>query len=516
MKLARAAEMQAIDRTAIEEVGIPGVVLMENAGRRTVELLVDRFGEPRAREVAVFAGPGNNGGDGFVVARHLQQRGGRVIVYLLVAADRIKGDAAVNMHIARRLGIPIRLVLDTEDLNWIDLTSCYVVVDAIFGTGLTREVGGHFAEVVNLINAASCPVVAVDMPTGLDSDTGKILGRAVKADLTATYGLGKPGQFVYPGREHTGELRVIDIGIPAEVVEQAGLSVELLAEDRARDYLPDRSADSHKGTYGHVLVVAGSTGKTGAAVLSGLGALRSGAGLVSLCVGQAINSVIESALYEAMTIPVRGGIGGAPVIADFEHVLAALEGKEALVMGPGIGTSPETAELVLRLYEEAKCPLVVDADALNILAAREERLTNRSGFARILTPHPGEMARLCRSTSREVQENRIETAAAFSRRYEVYLVLKGAGTLVAAPDGRLAVNPSGNAGMAAGGMGDVLSGILGGFLAQGQSVWQAACLGVYLHGRAGDMLMEEKGPWGYLAAEVAQSLPCLLKTLSSK
>lgn len=512
MKLVRADQMRQIDRKAIDDIGIPGVILMENAGRQVVGCLCGYFGDVGEKKIAVFAGPGNNGGDGFVVARHLQQRGALVEVFLLVDSGRINGDAAVHFRIIRNLGIPVRCFPEPDNLRELRPDSYDMIIDALFGTGLQRGITGNFSLAIEMMNRAACPVIAIDLPSGVDSDTGGICGVAVKADLTVTFALAKPGHFVFPGREMTGFLEIVDIGIPRQVVAEADSSCELLDGAAAAQMVVPRSRNSHKGTYGHLLVVAGSIGKTGAAVLCCRGALRSGAGLVSLCAPQPLNAIYESALSEAMTVPVSGGDDGAPSIRDLEAVLAAMAGKQAAVLGPGLGRADETAALVKHVYQHGEIVLLVDADALNILAAGGDLLNRTAKAARILTPHPGEMARLTGRTSSFIQQNRLETAREFARKNNVYLVLKGAGTIIAAPDGAVAVNASGNPGMAAGGMGDVLSGIIGGLLVQGTDPWTACRLGVYLHGLAADRLAE-KSPCGYLASEVAEKVPLIINEL---
>lgn len=514
MKLARARRMQEIDGAAVVKTGIPSLVLMENAGRETVSLLLRYFGRMERKKVAVFAGPGNNGGDGFVIARHLLEAGAEMTVYLLVESGKIKGDAAVNLEIVKKLGVSVHLLLDEADAVHLQLDCCDVIVDALFGIGLKREVTGHFAAAVQAINRAGCPVVSVDMPSGIDSDSGRILGVAIRADLTVTYGVAKPGQFVYPGKEMVGALEIVDIGIPARIVGQAGLRYELIDRDMVGSFLPARGLNSHKGTFGHLLVVAGSLGKTGAALLAALGGLRIGTGLVSLCVGRKLNAIYESALFEAMTVPVTGGVDGAPAIADYDEITRAMQGKQAMVIGPGLGMDDGTKELVQRIWQQAAIPLVVDADGLNGLAAAPALLSRGCGGPRILTPHPGEMARLTGVTSKEVQQNRIRAALELAEKANCHVVLKGAGTVIAAPDGRVALNSSGNPGMAAGGMGDVLCGMIGGLLAQGLSPWQACCLSVFVHGLAADKLAEEMG-CGYLASEVAGKVPGVMKQLST-
>ena len=514
MKLPTAEQMQNLDTTAINDYGIPGVVLMENAGRGTVCAMTDAFGSPQGKKILIFVGPGNNGGDGLVIARHLYQLGALPQVFLLVRPEKMKGDAAINLHIVQKLPVPISLVLDADGVKEAESISdgAWAAVDAIFGTGLKREVSGHFALTCELINRLPCPVVAVDIPSGVDSDSGRILGACVRADLTATYGLAKPGHFIHPGAELTGRLEVIDITIPHEAVLKAGIPQELLSPETLQGWVPERSADAHKGTYGHLLILAGSTGKTGAAILSAEGALRSGAGLVTLCVPKDLNPIFETSLPEAMTVPLPHSTTGHISANDASLIQESALGKKAVAIGPGIGTDPDTAQLVLSLYTELTIPAVIDADGLTLLAATLSELTPAA--PRILTPHPGEMARLTGKTTKDIQTDRLRTAASFAQENKVILVLKGSRTVIAAPDGRVAINPTGNPGMAAGGMGDVLTGLIAGFLAQGLSPWQAACLGVYLHGLAGDRIVKKTGmKAGFLASELAAEVPLAMEEI---
>ncbi len=508
MKICTAAQMRALDETAINTFGIPGMVLMENAGRNCAETIIRAHGDPQAKKAVIFVGPGNNGGDGLVIARYLHDRLGRPEIFLLVPPEKLSNDAGANLARVRELKIPIHPIRSTEDLDTAEpfFADAWTVVDAIFGTGLKRAVTGHFAAVIERINRFTCPIIAVDIPSGLDADTGRELGCCVTADRTVTFGLAKVGLVTAPGNRYCGELEVVDIGIPAAAEKEVGISLELL-DRQVAGFLPRRFATAHKGSYGHLLLLAGSGGKTGAALLAGLAGLRTGTGLVTLCVPRDLNPIFETALWEAMTIPLAGAAGIAS-INDLETIRAALAGKQALVLGPGLGTGPETAELVIKLYQEVEQPMVVDADGLNILAQEVEILKNPAG-PRILTPHPGEMARLANCTVKEIQGDRINTAIDFARANNLILVLKGANTVIAAPDGRAAINPTGNPGMAAGGMGDVLAGALGGFLAQGLSPWPAACLAVYIHGAAADRLAATE-PMGYLAGEVADEIPATL------
>lgn len=523
MQLALAAQMRELDRQTIEAIGIPGMVLMENAGRGTVDAMQRRFGPVRGKTLCIFAGPGNNGGDGLVIARTVHGLGAYPFVFFLLDPEELSGDAGRNFAICKELRLPYQ-VLDFSEktLTLIDtvltlnrMHPMHCLVDAIFGTGLQREVDGQFLDVINCINILGerhrMPVVSVDIPSGLHSDTGAVLGASVRAGLTVTYGLPKPGHF-HHGGPRVGHLERVDIGIPLRVVERMRLRGEVL-DDETGAGLVRRDTTAHKGSNGHLLILAGSAGKTGAALLCAQGALRSGAGLVSCAVPADLNPIFETALAEAMSVPLPNS-KGALAIDDYEAIAPLAASKEALVIGPGIGTDGATAEVVYRLYTENDRPQVIDADGLNLLAARPEILHRPAG-PRIFTPHPGEMARLLGSSIAEVQGDRLKAAQwleATEGRPPMITVLKGAGTVVAANDGAFALNTSGNPGMGSGGMGDVLAGIIGGLLVQGYGPWQAACLGVYLHGLAADHLATAQ-PWGYLATEVAQVLPTVLGIL---
>ena len=519
MQLASAAQMRELDRQTIEEIGLPGMVLMENAGRATVDLMQRVFGPVAGRTVCVFAGPGNNGGDGLVIARTVHGLGAFPFIFLLVRPDQLQGDAARNFAIASALRLPCQVfdqsgkipaLLDTV-LTLNRMHPVHSLVDALFGTGLTRPVEGHFLDAINCLNSLhennSLPVVAVDLPSGLNSDTGAVLGGAVQADLTVTYAQPKPGHYHHGGPQ-VGRVERVDIGIPAKLVARAGLRGATL-DGTTIDLLDERRKDVHKGTNGHLLIVAGSEGKTGAALLCGRGALRCGTGLVSFAVPRDLNPVFEVASAETMSIALPASSRWLSV-EDYDLIKAAAEGKHSLVLGPGLGTEPATTDLVLRLYTENPLPQVVDADALNILAAHPEVIRRPAG-PRVFTPHPGEMARLLGSTVAAVQTDRLAAAQwlndlAGEGLPPLVTVLKGAGTVVASVQGGWAINTSGNPGMGTGGMGDVLSGVIAGLLAQGYSPWNAACLGVYLHGHAADRIARTR-PFGYPASEVAEMLP---------
>ncbi|MDW7771849.1 MAG: NAD(P)H-hydrate dehydratase [Desulfobulbaceae bacterium] len=522
MKLARASEMQELDRNVIEKHFIPGMVLMENAGRGTFVFMTDVLGSPAGKSALLFIGPGNNGGDGLVIARCIRQAGGFPFLIFLVNPENLKGDAAHNFRIVNQLDFPSLIVEQEKDLEIacreieknIAAGLPWAIVDAVFGTGLQRPVAGMFLSAIHLINRLrreqTIPVVAVDIPSGLNSDTGQPLGASVRADLTATYGLAKPGHFMHGGNG-IGRLRVIDIGIPDKAAAAASINGESL-DHTILDTLNRRKKAAHKGNFGHLFILAGSEGKTGAAILCALGALRSGAGLVSLGVPGKLNPIFESALIEAMTIPLPQSEKFFTA-ADADFIMEQVQGKSALIMGPGMGTEKETAELVVRLYRTAEIPMVIDADALNILATVREAVVDPPG-PRILTPHPGEMARLTGLSAKTIQADRLNTACSYvdavnGAGKNVTLILKGAGTIICDPAGTWAVNSTGNPGMAAGGMGDVLAGLIAGLLAQGIEPPAAARIGVYLHGLAADRLAEKR-EFGYLASEVASAIPALM------
>ncbi len=526
MQLASAAQMRELDRQAIEVVGIPGMVLMENAARATVDHMRSTFGPLQGRTVCVFAGPGNNGGDGLAIARTVHGLGAFPFVFLLTDPNRLQGDAAHNWAILQKLRLPCQ-IMDRQErmLTLLDsvltldrMHPMHCLVDAIFGIGLAREVDGHWRDAINCINTLGSrhrmPVVAVDIPSGLDSDTGRVLGAAVQADLTVTYGQAKPGHYHHGGSQ-VGRLVRADIGIPTKLVARAGLLGSIL-DEATPGLLRRRQTAAHKGSTGHLLILAGSEGKTGAALLCGRAALRSGAGLVTFAVPGDLNPIFETSLAEAMSVALRAS---KRCLSSEDHDLIAslAQDKACLVIGPGLGTDKATAELVVRLYSEHPAPQVVDADALNILAAHPEVIRAPAG-PRVFTPHPGEMARLLNRPIAAIQGDRLAAAqwlnGSGNEQPPLVTVLKGAGTVVASAKGRWAINTSGNPGMATGGMGDVLAGMIGGLLAQAYSPWNAATLGVYLHGLAADTIARDR-PYGYTASEVADMLPQVIGTCLS-
>lgn len=495
-----AAQMRQAEQAGDDQLGMSSALLMENAGRALAEAARSVVG-PQGRFLVV-CGPGNNGGDGFVAARFLLEGGARVSVALVGDKSRMSAEAQRAMKGLVSFGIAPQPLEALSRPRAGD-----VVVDAIFGTGLNRAPAGPFAEAIFRIyrwRRIGVKVVAADVPSGLQSDTGEAFLPYLEADVTVSFGFLKRGQVVEPGASLCGELRRVDIGLsPVALQVVTGPVLRVVEEGDAREALPARRSDSHKGTYGHVLVVAGSRGKSGAAALVSRAVLRSGAGLVSVATrGDVLDAVLAHS-PEVMGIPMeRAGALGS---ADLNTLLEAAEQKDALVIGPGIPRGPETGKLIGELLERVDAPAVLDADALNAVAS-DLAVLRRAKKPVILTPHPGEMARLTGRSTKEVQANRLEVARGFATQHGVTLVLKGSRTIIASPDGEIFVNTTGNAGMATAGAGDVLSGICGAFLAQGIRAPDAAWAAVYAHGLAGDLAAARSGKVGLMASDIAAGL----------
>jgi len=507
MIVVTAQEMRELDRLTIEKYGVPSLSLMEQAGIRVVDAMLERFGRLAQKGVLVVAGRGNNGGDGLVVARHLKRKRIPCEVALLGKREDLSRDAAANLGAYQKARGKLCEIAAGAG-SGIDerLKGKRLVVDAILGTGLSKEVGGLYAEVIDLINASGLPVVAVDVPSGLDSDTGRPLGTAIQAEMTVTFGYPKLGQVIHPGLSYVGELVVADIGIHPEAAVEVCPRIELL---EARDIgwlVPARDADSHKGTYGHLLVLAGSRGKTGAAALACRAAMRSGTGLVTLAGPRALNDIYASSLVEIMTEPLANSPDEDLEPLDDQQWARLLERKSALLFGPGIGVKPSCQSMLRWLLRHLELPWVIDADGLNNLAADLTGLRHAKSTP-VLTPHPGEMARLLGTDTGAVNRDRVGVARAFACEHHCYVVLKGARTVIATPQGRAFINSTGNPGMASGGTGDVLAGMLAGLLAQGLAVEDAVKLGVFLHGFAGDLVASEKGQIGMIASDIIEMLP---------
>ncbi len=518
MRLVTATEMREMDRRTIQQVGLPGIVLMERAALGAAEVLLEKLEQTEARRVGFLCGGGNNGGDGIAMARMLDQHGVPTQLVFLSSNDSLEGDAAANLEIARRLELDIRdfgdLEADLVEERLQQLPPCEIWVDALLGTGLSGEVRGRYVPAVEFLNTRQF-VFAVDIPSGVDGETGEKLGVAVEADRTATFGAAKLGQALYPGRELCGELHVIDIGIPESVRTEIGTSAEWLDAAWACNRLDPRPPVFHKGASGRILAVAGSHEKTGAALLLARGALRTGAGLITVGTTPAAAPRIAPAVHEVMA---------AELVApdpdpEINHRLEEFADQvDTVAVGPGLATHDgAVAAVETILGSEAECA-VFDADALNILA-RQLGTASLAQFAddatAVLTPHPGEMARLCDCEIDEVLDHPVQCARRYADRTGAIVVLKMAATIVAGPDGRLAVNRSGNPGMATGGTGDVLTGVLAARLAETTGdPFVETCLAVYAHGRAGDLAAESEGQRGMSASDLASHLPATWKELA--
>jgi hydroxyethylthiazole kinase-like uncharacterized protein yjeF len=507
MRILNSAQMRDVDRRTTDEIGIASIVLMENAGRQVVAAIEAMFADLSARHVAVLCGRGNNGGDGYVVARTLLQRGVEVSIFVVGEIAGVRGDARANLEVLGHLGHTIVEINDPQawELHFSEIRGCDLLVDAMFGTGLKTPLSGLFETIVADINASDLAVVSVDLPSGLSADTPEPIGPCIDATVTVTLAAPKLPLLLPPGEGHCGDVVIADIGIPEAAIEAVeGPHLELLTREVVRALIEPRPADSHKGDYGHVLVVAGGRGKTGAAHLSAMGALKSGAGLVTIATTKSSQPVVAAMAPEYMTEGLEEGPDGGLLLEALDRVLASQ--ADVIAAGPGLGTARSTVAFIHGLLARAGVPLVLDADALNAFTDAPELLVGPEGRDVIITPHPGELARLVGVTTADVQANRIEIAQTFAEAHQLYVILKGHRSIVATPDGKVFVNPTGNAGMATGGMGDLLTGMVAAWLAQLLDAEAACKLAVYLHGMAGDLAEAIEGEVALTPSDVLGQL----------
>lgn len=508
MKILTAAQMREVDRRTIE-LGIPALILMENAGDRVVEFLAERFAPLSNHRIAVFCGKGNNGGDGLVVARQLFTRFRCRALHIVLAAapEDLHGEAAQNLQMLRACGCPFQAEITAET------RLATIVVDALLGTGASGPATGRILAAIRDINTcfAAAKIVSVDIPSGMPSDTGQALGEMVRADYTITFTAPKVAQVLPPNCDRAGELRVRAIGSPPELFENDDtLFLSLITRAQFQPLLASREEGANKGKFGHVMVLAGSREKTGAAAMAGVAGLRAGAGLVTVCSAQTAVPIIASHAPELMIEALPEIEAGAISLRAFDYgrLQGIAEKKTVLAIGPGLGTHPETIGVVQRVVAEFSQPMVIDADGLNALADAEWSAGER---LRVLTPHPGEMARLVKKSVAEVQADRVLVARNFALERKVCLVLKGQRTLIAFPGGRVWVNPTGTPAMAKGGTGDILTGLIAGFLAQfPEATEQAIAAAVYLHGLSGQLGSAELGDKALLATDLLRYLPAAM------
>jgi ADP-dependent NAD(P)H-hydrate dehydratase / NAD(P)H-hydrate epimerase len=508
-RLVTAAQMQELDHRATAERGIPGLTLMENAGRGVVESMEKHLGSLAETQPLIICGKGNNGGDGFVVSRLLLEKEAKPDCILLGKAADLTGDALANYQRLADSGFKVREVSSGAYIDPL-FQNRKVIVDAIFGTGLTRAPSGLTAEAIELTNRSGAYVVAVDLPSGLNSDTGATYDPCVRANLTVTMALPKLGLWFCPGRALAGKVEVVDIGLPGTKDEGLGTKDEgmafLLDADHVRAILPPRKPDGNKGSFGRALLIVGSRSYSGAAILAGRTAVRSGCGIVQLAVPEGILDVVAASVVEAVKSPLPQTADAALSPAALESLLDMSAEAQAIAIGPGIGIDRRTRELELDFLTEVEKPTVVDADGINNLVGRLD-LLSRIKPPLVLTPHPGEFARLTGLKPAEINADRVGTSRRFATERKVVLVLKGASTVIAAPDGTAYVNPTGNSGLATGGTGDVLTGLIAGLMAQGMSPLDAACAGVFLHGLAADIAVQSLTEYCLAAGDLPEYLP---------
>ncbi|MDO8749748.1 MAG: NAD(P)H-hydrate dehydratase [Dehalococcoidia bacterium] len=515
MKIVTVDQMQALE-VAADKAGVTVDALMEKAGLAVADHAIRHLGSPRGARVLVLVGPGNNGGDGLVAARYLHQWGARVQIYL--CAPRKSPDP--NFTLAEERGIPIATVAEDPGLDSLKrhLASTSLIIDAVLGTGKARPIEGQMRDILLQVADArrhqAKPLLAVDLPTGLDADTGAVDPACPGADITVTLGYPKIGHFTFPGAATTGRLEIADIGIPPGL--DGGITLELVTPEMVRPMLPSRPIEAHKGSFGRLLVVAGSRNYVGASYLACLGAYRAGAGLVTLATPRGVYPIAAAKLTETTYLPLPETWSGSINSKAASDVMKALEGYAALSVGCGLSQDPETQlfvhELLLDNPALADIPTVLDADALNALTQVKDWPDHLKNHA-VLTPHPGEMARLTGMSTAQVQEHRLEVARKYAQQWRQVLVLKGAFTVVASPQGAARISPFANPGLASAGTGDVLAGVIGGLLAQGLSPLDAATCGVYLHGAAGEELRHQLGDAGLLASDLLPEIPRRIKAL---
>ncbi|RJP24789.1 MAG: NAD(P)H-hydrate dehydratase [Deltaproteobacteria bacterium] len=516
MKVATARQMAELDRVTIHTYGIPSLVLMENAGRsctdRIFRILEEKVGAPQEASVAVVCGKGNNGGDGMVIARHLHNRGVYVEVFLLGETAELSADAKTQHDILRRMDVEIRVVRDTEGVEDLRtyLEEVHLCVDAILGTGLSSPLEGTIRDVVEVVNLSMATVFAVDLPSGIDATTGRILGEAIRADYTGTFGLLKLGHVLLPGSIHCGETEIYDIGIPSRAVFDAEIKTEALDEQIVKSMLSVRPPDFHKGDAGRVYIVGGSPGMTGAPCLAGLAALRMGAGLITVVTPASLRPIVESKQMEVMCAGIRDDGTGYFSPAMIPELLEVVSKADVLVIGPGMGANGSMPEFLKELLPKIKVPFLLDADALNALAGQASLLQS-AGAPCIVTPHPGEMSRLTRESIESIEMSRLDSARHLAEEERVTVILKGARTVVATPKGDLFINTTGNPYMASGGMGDALAGMVAALASQGLSPTDAACAGVFLHGMSADLLVREHPMTPVTATDVIGNIPGALQ-----
>ncbi len=505
--------MRKIDNRAIEDLGIPSLVLMESAGVCVADEIEQRFPDGILK-VTVICGPGNNGGDGMVISRHLSDRGHEVVTFLAAPRSSYKKDAKVQLKTISKLNLPVITIPKSGNLETLRkrISESEIVVDALFGTGMERDVGGIYADLVEIISSAAGTVFSVDIPSGLNGLTGLPLGTAVTADVTVSLAYPKLGLVLFPGASYAGEVVVGDIGIPEAATDGLTIEGSTVEPVDVCEAFTERWPDTHKGTYGHLLVVAGSTGRAGAGILTSNGALRSGTGLVTLALPSSAVTAADAVALEVMTEPLPETLEGTISHAGLQAIMSLLDDMDALAIGPGLTVHEETSRLVLDVLASTDLPVVIDADALNALDGELKLIQARGGHT-VLTPHPGEMGRLLGVSTAQVQADRVGAAQKCAKKSGAVVVLKGARTIVTQPDGSYYINMTGNPGMATAGSGDVLTGMIGALLARGLDPIASSLASVFLHGAAGDHAADRMTEHSVTAGDLLEDIGPTLKNI---
>lgn len=517
MKVVTPKQMNEIDNITINRLGIPGIVLMENAAIKVVDEIIKYLGEVLNKEILVFAGKGNNGGDAFAVARHLYNKGARVSVYITAEKKEISGDSRINLDIIEKMGIENSELCEKIEVASLSdkLRQCDIIVDGIMGTGLKGNLKGIVKELVEALNRSKKTIISIDIPTGVNGETGEMSEVCIKAAGTVTFGLPKIGLMIHPGCEYTGKLIIADIGLPQSVIDKLDVRTNVIDSDFVSGLIPERQSESNKGDYGRVFIISGSVGMTGAGCLAAGAALRTGAGLVYIGVPSILTSIYDAALIESITIPLEDNNTGYLTKNCMSQINEKIERSSVVAVGPGLSGKDDIMEIVKNIIDNSDKPVIMDADALNALSKDVSALKNLKTEA-VVTPHPGEMSRLAGISIEDVQNNRMKVAAEFAQKWKVITVLKGSRTIIALPDGTMYINTTGNSGMATAGSGDVLTGIIAGLIGQGVKPSDAAVAGVYIHGLAGDYAAEIKGEHGVIAGDLIEELPKVIKGLIKK
>ncbi|MBN2244447.1 MAG: NAD(P)H-hydrate dehydratase [Candidatus Aminicenantes bacterium] len=504
MKISSVEEMRDLDKTAIEKFGIPQEILMENAGQAVYFVIHQEFGI-KNKKFVVFCGIGNNGGDGLVVARKIHSNGGEVIVYLLGDPAKFTGSAKTNWEVVTKLPIQVQNFDSRESIK-NEVLECDAIVDAVFGTGLTRKVEGKYKEAIHLINQGGKPVFSVDIPSGISGDTGQIMGTAVRSDYSVTFGLPKLGNMLYPGFEHCGKLHVTHISFPPALYDHSSFKVEISLPTE----LPPRDEKGHKGTFGDVLFVAGASSYLGAPYFSAMSFLKAGGGYSRLAAPSSLTPFLASKGSEIVFVPLEETSSVSTALSNKEKLLELTEQVNMVVMGPGLSLNQETQELVRQLAREIQKPLLIDGDGITAISEDKECIKERQPPT-ILTPHPGEMSRLAGASIKDILANQIPLVQNQAKNLNAYIVLKGAHSLIACPDERVFINMSGNSGMATAGSGDVLTGTIAAMFGLGLDLEEAVKTGVFLHGFSGDLAAVDKGEDGITAQDILDYLPEAVK-----